>query len=149
MLGVDVQSYPEAVSLAVQLDCRRVPWTLRGRRERRAPVHCAAADGLQCWDAQGVDAVATAHVPQSTQLACRPHSLLVVALQARAEREKAAKQGWYRNAHGQMSFSDLAGVNIRVSSGGGGSGEGPAAAPRAPAAAAAAESRATDAAGTR
>jgi hypothetical protein len=74
----------------------------------------------------------------------------VHALQARAEREKAAKQGWYRNAHGQMSFSDLAGVNIRVSSsGGGGSGEGQAAAPRAPAAAAAAESRATDAAGAR
>jgi digalactosyldiacylglycerol synthase len=79
-----------------------------------------------------------------------PAELCDVDLQARAEREKAAKQGWYRNAHGQMSFSDLAGVNIRVSSGGGGgSGEGPAAAPRAPAAAAAAESRATDAAGAR
>jgi hypothetical protein len=94
-------------------------------------------------------------VPWQWHMFRGPHSLLLRVLQARAEREKAAKQGWYRNAHGQMSFSDLAGVNIRVSSsgsgggGGGSGGDGLAAAPRAPAAAAAAESRATDAAGAR
>jgi hypothetical protein len=120
---------------------------IAGDVQSRAPIHTAAVDDTKCGDARGVNGMATAHVPQSTQLACQPHGFLI-ALQARAEREKAAKQGWYRNAHGQMSFSDLAGVNIRVSSGGGGGGsnEGQAAA-RAPAAAAASEARATDAAG--
>lgn len=41
--------------------------------------------------------------------------------QAKKEREQeaeaAADKGWYRNASGHMSFSDLAGVNIRVASG--------------------------------
>ena len=85
-----------------------------------------------CRYFRAADASRSATAPSSPQLFLSP-------LQARAERERAAKKGWYHNARGQMSFSDLAGVNIRVSAGGGGGdgggGEPEAAAPSAAAAA--------------
>lgn len=35
----------------------------------------------------------------------------------KAEAKAAAARGWYRNVDGDMSFSDLAGVNIGVTAG--------------------------------